>query len=163
MSDMGVQYDRQPKVRCSKCRYLTPLHLMAQLPTTDKPLLKKICLKCGKGKIRNEELLIRARGYLKHQDLTGREWSNPEQKYEQKVRFLVLNAYGKRCACCGESRHQFLALDHKAGGGGKERKRMGLTNAKGLFLYLIRNNFPPGYQILCHNCNLAKSFYGYCH
>jgi hypothetical protein len=25
-----------------------------------------------------------------------------------------------------------------------------------------RNNFPPGFRVLCRNCNGARGFYGYC-
>lgn len=25
-----------------------------------------------------------------------------------------------------------------------------------------KNNYPKGFQVLCHNCNLAKGFYGKC-
>jgi hypothetical protein len=27
---------------------------------------------------------------------------------------------------------------------------------------LKRRGFPPGHQVLCHNCNMAKQFYGQC-
>lgn len=28
--------------------------------------------------------------------------------------------------------------------------------------WLRRNNYPNGFQVLCHNCNMAKGFYGKC-
>ena len=28
--------------------------------------------------------------------------------------------------------------------------------------WIIKNNFPEGFKILCHNCNNAKGFYGKC-
>ena len=28
--------------------------------------------------------------------------------------------------------------------------------------WLIKNNFPEGYQILCYNCNTVKARYGQC-
>ena len=31
-----------------------------------------------------------------------------------------------------------------------------------IYWWLIENKFPAGIQILCHNCNLAKGFYGAC-
>lgn len=37
-----------------------------------------------------------------------------------------------------------------------------LSDFPNLPLVLKRNKFPKGYRILCHNCNLSKSFYGYC-
>ena len=63
-----------------------------------------------------------------------------------------------KCACCGEMEAQFLAVDHLNGGGSKHRKTIKGT----LHRWLIRNGFPSGFQILCHNCNLAKSHYGKC-
>lgn len=30
------------------------------------------------------------------------------------------------------------------------------------YSWVINNNFPSGHQVLCHNCNLAKGFYGEC-
>jgi len=31
-----------------------------------------------------------------------------------------------------------------------------------MYVWLKRNYFPTGFQLLCHNCNLAKGFYGKC-
>ena len=31
-----------------------------------------------------------------------------------------------------------------------------------IYRYLKIRGFPPGYQVLCHNCNQAKGFYGKC-
>lgn len=28
--------------------------------------------------------------------------------------------------------------------------------------WLKKNDYPKGFQILCHNCNMSKGFYGYC-
>ena len=62
------------------------------------------------------------------------------------------------CACCGESRIEFLAVDHINGDGAEHRKKY----PGNMFVWLIKNNFPDGFQILCHNCNLSRGFYGYC-
>jgi len=85
----------------------------------------------------------------------------------KKRRIIVLEYYsGKlpKCACCGESTYEFLSIDHINGGGNKHRKEMGMKNGKGgnIYHWLIKNNFPEGYQVLCHNCNMAKGFYGIC-
>jgi len=82
--------------------------------------------------------------------------------YSQRLRIRVLNHYGglpPKCACCGESQIEFLCIDHIHGGGIKYRRE-----AKGghFYQWLKNNNFPEGYQVLCHNCNMAKGFYGYC-
>jgi hypothetical protein len=34
--------------------------------------------------------------------------------------------------------------------------------SKYIYSWLIQNNFPGGYQVLCHNCNMAKAFYKVC-
>lgn len=66
---------------------------------------------------------------------------------------------GKNCCeCCGEKHLEFLAIDHKNGGGGKHRKSL----QEYLPLILKRRGFPKGYRILCHNCNGSIGFYGYC-
>lgn len=86
--------------------------------------------------------------------------------YQQKRRLTVLRAYSNgtpHCACCGETFIEFLAIDHVSGNGSQERKAKG-TKIGGYALYnrLIRNKFPQGYRVLCHNCNQALGFYGYC-
>lgn len=76
-------------------------------------------------------------------------------------RMEVINAYGGKCACCGENRVEFLAVDHINGGGRQQRKEPGMGGG-GLMLYLKRNDWPAGYRILCHNCNMSMGLYGYC-
>ena len=68
------------------------------------------------------------------------------------------------CKCCGEKEIKFLSIDHINGGGNKHRKEIGIKDGKGgnIYHWIIANNFPEGFQILCHNCNMAKGFYGIC-
>lgn len=78
--------------------------------------------------------------------------------YNQKKRAIVLTAYGGECRCCGEREIKFLSIDHINGGGTKHRKEIkGAT-----YSWLIKNKFPSGFQLLCHNCNMAKALYGKC-
>lgn len=81
-----------------------------------------------------------------------------QRNREQRER--CLEHYGKICACCGETRYEFLSLDHENGGGGKHRKELG--GGDRLCRWLIKNNFPAGFRVLCHNCNQAIGLYGYC-
>ena len=86
-------------------------------------------------------------------------------KYKQKndlLRDRVLAAYGHECECCGENRKEFLALDHVDGGGKKHRDSLGVSGGCGFHNWLEKNNYPPIIRILCHNCNCALGFYGYC-
>lgn len=72
---------------------------------------------------------------------------------------VVFDHYGQRCACCGVTEPVFLTVDHIGGGGSAHRK---ITKSIGMWGWLIRNDFPPGFQILCWNCNAAKHFAGVC-
>lgn len=87
--------------------------------------------------------------------------------WRQKLRREALIAYGGlKCACCGESTLEFLGIDHIDGDGNKhfDPKYGGKKRLGGNYLYrwLRHHNYPPGFQVLCHNCNLAKGFYGIC-
>jgi 5-methylcytosine-specific restriction endonuclease McrA len=77
---------------------------------------------------------------------------------QQMLRRAILEHYGNCCVCCGETIPEFLAIDHINGGGKKHRKETGSN----FYAWIIKNGFPKDLQILCHNCNLAKGFYGEC-
>lgn len=81
----------------------------------------------------------------------------------RELKNIVLDHYSspcRRCACCGEIHDAFLSLDHIHGGGGKHRKKIGTGFA--YWRWFIQNDFPTGYQVLCHNCNQAKGYFGTC-
>ena len=78
----------------------------------------------------------------------------------RRNRMAVLNHYGLSCACCGEKTVQFLGIDHMNGGGNQHRKKIG--GGSRFYQWLRQQGFPTGYQTLCHNCNMAKGFYGEC-
>ena len=85
--------------------------------------------------------------------------------YNKKYREACLIFYGgnpPKCACCAETTIQFLAVDHINNDGAEHRKREKIAGGTSMYLWLIRKEFPKGFQILCHNCNQAKSFYGNC-
>lgn len=83
------------------------------------------------------------------------------KSYYHKLRVKSLEFYGGKCVCCGEDKIEFLGIDHISGGGNthrKELKKQGLN----IYEFLRKNKYPKGFQVLCHNCNLAKGFYGKC-
>lgn len=71
-----------------------------------------------------------------------------------------LQLYGGKCVCCGETTFEFLSFDHKHGGGYAERRRLGGGN--GRFYKSLKEEYRTDIQILCHNCNQARGFYGIC-
>jgi len=74
-------------------------------------------------------------------------------------RISALLAYGWNCACCDEDQYEFLTIDHIGGGGSKHRREIG---SRRLYSWLADHNYPEGFQVLCHNCNMAIGFYGHC-
>lgn len=82
-------------------------------------------------------------------------WDKTKQRaYQQKIKEEVINHYGGKCQCCNEGRLIFLIIDHIYGGGNKEHEKVG--HGTQFYRWLIKNNFPVGYQVLCHNCNFSR-------
>lgn len=79
----------------------------------------------------------------------------------KRLRVEVLGAYGGKCACCMESRIEFLVLDHVENDGKAHRAAV-RGGSKGMYIWARRNGYPDNLQVLCHNCNMSKAFYGYC-
>ena len=155
------QYDKQPRVITQKKTY------------RDKPeniARKKILDKKNRDKPENK---------AKRQE----KLDTPENRlYEKNIRntnrLIVLQEYSKLlsksnipcCNCCGENFHiHFLAIDHIPGkyemDDDPELKKLGYTSkrqSEKLVRWIIKKNFPKGFQILCHNCNQSKGWYGIC-
>lgn len=97
--------------------------------------------------------------WVKRKAAYGEEW-------RKRLRLEVLVAYSgdlPKCACCGESHTEFLALDHVHPVFGKGRRRRTYKDAgQILHGHLKKLGFPSGYRVLCHNCNSSLGFYGYC-
>jgi dCMP deaminase len=81
-----------------------------------------------------------------------------------ELRAEVILGYGGQCVCCGESRLEFLQLDHKNDDGKMHRESLFGENRAGSSFYreMIKQEFPDSIQILCANCHLAKTSYGQC-
>lgn len=106
----------------------------------------------------------RARSAQWREQFNTREWKDKNnQKAREKnarIKDAVFGAYGGyRCVCCGETERLFLSLDHASNDGATfRRKTFGRRNAAGSTTYgwLYRNGFPPGYQVMCMNCQFGK-------
>lgn len=72
-----------------------------------------------------------------------------------RLKNIVFSHYNPICSCCGERQIEFLTIDHVNNDGRAERKSIG--NAIRFFKKIIKEDFPSNYQILCANCNIAKS------
>lgn len=136
--------------KCTKCQVEKDIELFAK-NKKHKHGKDSHCLQC---KAVQSKLY-----YEQHRN----KYNARRKDYSKQTRIKVLRHYGgdvPYCVCCGETTFEFLSLDHINGGGNTDRKING--GGTQFQLYLIKNNFPEGIQILCHNCNLAKGFYGQC-
>lgn len=91
-----------------------------------------------------------------------------QTNYQAKYKKIVFDHYGNKCVCkhgksiCGENTPEFLSIDHINGNGKKHRNRNKVSGSNFYRFITLKLKFPKNLQILCHNCNLAKGFYGGC-
>jgi hypothetical protein len=88
-----------------------------------------------------------------------------DRKKYAKLRREVVDHYSggtRKCICCGEAEIEFLQVDHiEHRGGAKHRKEIG-NGGTNLYTWIRKHKFPPGFQVLCANCNHAKGRLGTC-
>jgi len=73
-----------------------------------------------------------------------------------KYKLKIYSNYSDYCVCCGEEDIRFLTLDHIEENGSAHRKELKKQKTT-IYGWLVKNNFPEGFQILCYNCNTGKS------
>jgi len=79
-------------------------------------------------------------------------------KANAAIKRCVMEHYGggaAQCAHCNINDIDVLTIDHIHNNGAEERKK-GPAGGISFYVLLRKNNFPPGYQVLCLNCNLKK-------
>lgn len=78
-----------------------------------------------------------------------------------KLRTLVLVAYGRKCAHCGDRRIECLEIDHVGGWGKTHRDAAGERLAGYcLWVWIRDNGFPSSIRLLCGSCHSALSYFG---
>lgn len=82
------------------------------------------------------------------------------KKYRMKLRSQVIEVLGGRCACCGETQHEWLHVDHKNKDGKKHRNEVGRSTA--LYRDILANPARYELRVLCANCHNAITSFGYC-
>lgn len=124
----------------------------------------KICVYCGCNSIRSEDTIgcIECLNKkVKSQTKSGKNNKDRQVLYRKRIKKIVIDKYGGKCACCNETELLFLTIDHINNDGHIERKSM----AKGrntvcstqLYLKLKREEKRNDIQVLCFNCNLGRS------
>lgn len=156
-------------VKCSKC--LIEKEATPQNFPKDKKKINGLHSWCKLCRSKYETARQKGAGITSYQKYTK---NNPERRARylaqtretnRKIREEIINHYSKgknKCECCPETLIEFLAIDHINGNGNKDRKEKGLGSGAPFFRYLKQNGYPPGYRVLCHNCNMSRGCYGYC-
>lgn len=108
---------------------------------------------------------LKVQGYSRDWRSKNKEWDVEQNRLERvRVKNDVFSHYSGgeiKCKSCGFNDIRALQLDHINNDGAEERRRVGhsRTSAGGTFYrWLRKNGFPPGYQILCANCNWVKEW-----
>ena len=87
------------------------------------------------------------------------KWIYYEMRYRAKLRAEALAAYSEgrpACKWCGSK--EALQIDHVNGGGSDHRRQVSGGKASWHFyLWLRRNGWPDGFQVLCSDCNHKKA------
>ena len=130
---------RKDRVSCEAC---SKRQLENDKRKKDNYILNGKCSKCGE-----RDLVTKRHCEIckeKHYAISRKNW----RLYREEV----YNAYGNVCACCGESEPAFLSIDHIDNDGASHRKKIGAQ----IYRFLIKNNFPKNFQILCMNCQWGR-------
>lgn len=133
---------------------------------------RAVCDKCGVEKYRHEFYYNKNISAYRTTCNTCSRREVPSEKLQERyrkgsdkrrsIRRQALAHYGGKCACCGETNEAFLAFDHINGGDTRHRGQPDRRKSGTIAMWLMRNGYPGGFQVLCHNCNWAKHILGVC-
>ncbi len=134
--------------KCSRCREIKNASEFYLIKRNDIKALDVYCKSCKKD-IKQER---------KEKD---RKKNNEYAAWQrEQYRKLVYAAYGDKCSCCDETELKFLTIDHVNNDGAEHRRSLGTRRAGNtwqVYRYIINNNYPDDFQILCYNCNCGRN------
>jgi hypothetical protein len=86
------------------------------------------------------------------------EMAEKQKEYNLQTKTKVMSHYGKdgkpACVQCGYNKDiHGLELDHTNGNGSEHRRNIGTR----MYLWVVQNNFPEGFQTLCGTCHTIKT------
>ena len=88
------------------------------------------------------------------------EYAEQQRIYKQKLKLEVLGHYSVEghpsCLHCTEDDLDMLCLDHINNDGTQHRRSINRQAGTDFYLWLRRNKYPGGFQVLCYNCNMKK-------
>lgn len=148
--------------RCNECSEKVKLDNKTRY---DNRIKNGLCTQCGDKAEENKRRCIECRNknnnWYKNSNYKKRQRLLDKQKRKERKK-KVIEYYGGKCTCCGESELIFLCLDHINGGGNEHRRKINRQNNRcgssstQFYKWVEKNNYPPILQVLCYNCNAAK-------
>jgi hypothetical protein len=153
--------DDLPRKACGRCKVVQPLddYYPDKSHRDGRHSICKACVKADR-KARYEADPAKYAARFKVYREAHREQF---LEYNRAVRRRALAAYGNRCACCGEDTQEFLGIDHVHNDGEAHRREL-KGYGRAIYAWLAKHGYPQDgrFQVLCHNCNIAKGLYGGC-
>jgi hypothetical protein len=115
-------------------------------------------------RVDGKDALVPAGDYMAQWRRENRErWNSYEREARERNRARIIEEYGGRCSCCGETELPFLTIEHMDGVPPSHRDKRGRRLSSGaLYRQIIREGFPSNLTVLCWNCNMARAHYGAC-
>ena len=134
---------------------------------------KNKCCLCNKvlidkNRYKNTRYCVMCKKEYERKNSARRRQNNPEYmqsaiyRSKMKNKLSVFSYYSNgsmQCVKCNYSDIRALSIDHIEGDGCKHKNKKG-ERMKGdeIYRWIKRNNFPPGFQILCMNCQFIKRY-----
>jgi hypothetical protein len=140
--------------RCAKCETLKFRDTDFHRSKRRKDGVEPYCKDCRRtGGYNDQMLLAQKRWHLRNPQYT--------KSYRLRERLKTIEAYGGKCECCGETRREFLSIDHIDQKGAAHRRHD--HGAGPIDAVLKKLGYPTdNFRLLCMNCNFALGKHGYC-
>lgn len=146
-SQCGAKPCRSGNTRCQECHTTMRADIIR---LNNRRNAAGLCSRCGDH--------IMEPGYKQCQTCIDRSRAT-----QAVLKSKVLAAYGGPvCNGCGETEVAALQMDHINGDGNVHAAKIGkdgdIRNGRSkLYRWLRDNNFPPGFRVLCANCNIRAA------
>lgn len=150
---MCGRFEVKDRTECDQCRLRRSTREKARYKQKDAAIKKS-----RREKIADQGLCTRCKQPCDRKTCVVCLEKQKRKAYAMKD--LVYEKYGGYvCKCCGESTKEFLTLDHVNNDGAKHRRELG-KGVSHLYRWIIKNNFPPIFEVMCYNCNCGRRFNG---
>jgi hypothetical protein len=169
-------YPKGIQVLCYNCNVVKGSHITSKGKNTkDRSHIvagTKVCKLCRQEKS-VDDFALRSK-YLQSLCKVCDGIRQVDLRLDTKQKLIAL--FGGKCSCCGESRLEYLSVEHSNNDGPEHRtgikQRYNLKapikqiTGSTFYFYVLKDIAQgiiwPGLEIHCHNCNCSKGNHGYC-